>query len=207
MVGFFHHQHTFAYNVMVFLIFSMNAARNGFVATALGIESSFGVDLLKQIVGMYIRLDFEEIERLRDHPEILPKYDPRVPLGDGRGVDIGRAWEELAVFIDGGVKVPESGPTVGEVPIPSDDSRATWSYIEPERVAEMADLLRTMRRKTVRSRYAVDLEDTQTLPGARTGAWGDRANYMYNKLRTLAQHYAEAADAGQGMLVRIGERF
>ena len=30
---------------------------------------------------------------------------------------------------------------------------------------------------------------------------------MYNKLRTLAQHYAEAADAGQGMLVRIGERF
>ena len=176
------------------------------MATALGIESSFGVDLLKQIVGMYIRLDVAEIERLRDHPEILPKYDPRVPLADGRGIDIGRAWEELAVFIDGGVKVPEVGPTVGEIPLPSTDSRATWSYVEPERVAEMAQQLRSMRRKTVHNRYAVDMEDTQTLPGTRTGAWGDRASYMYNKLRVLAKHYTEAADAGQGMLVRIGER-
>lgn len=168
---------------------------------------SFGVDLLKQIVGMYIRLDLEEIERLRDNPEILPKYDPRVPLDDGRGVDIGRAWEELGVFIDGGVKLPDSGPTVGDVPLPSTDTRATWSYVEPSRVAAIADQLREMRRKNVRQRYQVDLEDTQTLPGARTGAWGDRANYVYNKLRVLAQHYADAAEAGQGMLVRIGERF
>jgi len=177
------------------------------VAAPQEFTSSFGVDLLKQIVGMYIRLDLDEIERLRDHPEILPKYDPRVPLSDGRGIDIGRAWEELAVFIDGGVKVPEVGPTVGEIPLASTDTRATWSYVEPARVAEMAEHLRQMRRKTVRTRYQVDLEDTQTLPGARTGAWGDRANYIYKKLRALAQHYAEAAEAGQGMLVRIGERF
>jgi Domain of unknown function (DUF1877) len=169
--------------------------------------ASYGVDLLKQIVGMYIRMEWVEIERLRDHPEILPKYDPRVPLADGRAIDIGRAWEELGVFIDGGVKCPEVGPTVGDVPMNGEDSRAMWSYVEPERVVAMAAELKQMRRKSVRQQYHVDLEDTQTLPGARTGAWGDRAAYVYNKLRALTKHYQAAADAGQGMLVRIGERF
>jgi hypothetical protein len=92
------------------------------------------------------------------------------------------------------------------MPLPSTDSRATWSYVEPERVAKIAQQLKEMRRKTVRKRYQVDLEDTATMPGARTGAWGDRDAYIYNKLRVLAQHYAVAAEAGQGMLVRIGER-
>ena len=98
------------------------------------ISNSHGVDLLKQIVGIYIRMAEAELGRLRDNPSILPKYDPRVPLADGRGLDIGRAWEELAVFIDGGVKLPDHGPTVGDVPIATEDTRATWSYVAPERV-------------------------------------------------------------------------
>ncbi len=158
------------------------------------------------IVGIYIRMDPSEIQRLRDNPSILPKYDPRVALEDGRALDLGRAWEELAVFLDGGVKVPDSGPTVGDIPMPNTDPRATWSYVEPERVEELAELLRQMRRRQFRQRYEVDLEDTLTMPGSTTGEWGDRAQYMYNKLRQLAQHYAKAASLGEGMLVRIGER-
>lgn len=169
--------------------------------------SGFGVGLLKHIVGIYIRLEHDEIQRLKDNPNILPKYDPRVALTDGRGLDIGRAWEELGVFLDGGVKLPDVGPTVGDIPLPNTDARATWSYVEPSRVQAMAEELRQMRRSQFRDRYRVDAEDTQTIPGNQTGAFGDRRQYMYKKLRDLAGHYAKAAQAGEGMLVRIGERF
>ncbi len=164
-----------------------------------------GVDVM-HIVGIYIRMPLREIERLRDKPEILPKYDPRVALADGRGLDLGRAWEELAVFLDGGVQVPDVGPTVGEIPVSAPDPRAAWSYVEPERVAIMAGMLRKMRKSQFGVHYKIDNEDTQELPGARTGSWGDRGQYMYKKLRSLAAHYAKAADNGEGMLVRIGER-
>jgi len=166
-----------------------------------------GAGLLKQIIGIYIRMDREEIHRLRDDPEILPKYDPRVAITDGRGIDLGRSWEELGVFLDGGVALPDHGPTVGDQPMPSTDERAAWSYIEPERVVEMAEELTAMRRREFKSRYKVDPEDTQdSLPAARTGGWGNRGAYLYSKLRMLADHFAAAADHGQGMLVRIGER-
>jgi len=161
---------------------------------------------VKHIVGIYIRVAHSEVLRLRDHPEVLPKYDPRVALDDGRGLDLGRAWEELAVFLDGGVRVPEVGPMVGEHSMPSTDQRATWSYVEPAQVAAFAEQLRQMRRKQFRQHYDVDAEDTLTMPGSITGEWGDRAQYMYNKLRLLAQHYGKAAADGEAMLVRIGER-
>ena len=166
-----------------------------------------GARQLKKIVGIYIRMSEHELQRLRSQPEILPKYDPRVALSDGRAVDIGRAWEELGVFLDGGVRLPEQGPTVGDIPLPQTDSRATWSYIEPERVKAMAEHLMQMRKKEFRKAYDVDPEDTQdSLPGSRTGQWGSRGAYMYQKLRMLASHYADAARHGQAMLVRIGER-
>jgi hypothetical protein len=166
-----------------------------------------GAQLLKHIVGIYIRVGGPELRRLREMPEILPKYDPRVALDDGRAIDLGRSWEELGVFLDGGVMLPDVGPTVGDVALPPTDSRATWSYVEPERVAEMAEHLLKMRRREFRNAYEVDPEDTQdSLPGVRTGKWGSRGAYMYQKLRILASHYAEAARLGQGMLVRIGER-
>lgn len=168
---------------------------------------SLGAELLKHIVGIYIRLSRRELERLREHPDILPKYDPRVALTDGRGLDLGRAWEELAVFLDGGVKLPDVGPTVGETPIKSEDARATWSYIEPERVTEWAVELAELSKKEFDHRYSADPDDTQdSLPGSRTGKWGDRAAYLWGKLRALAEHFTLAAEQGEGMLVRIGER-
>ena len=162
---------------------------------------------MKRIVGVYIRLPMDEIARLRDHPEVLPKYDPRVALGDGRGLDLGRAWEDLGVFIDGGVKMPDTGPSLGKQPLPSTDERAAWSYVEPEQVAAWAAQLGALRRSDFHRQYDVDNEDTQdSLPSARTGGWGDREGYLYKELRALGEHYAAAAECGEGMLVRIGER-
>ena len=165
-------------------------------------------ELHKQIVGIYIRLAPAELERLRNNPQIMPKYDPRVALADGRGIDIGRAWEELGVCLAGGVKLPKTGPTVGDEPLDAPDDRATWSVVSVERVTELAAGLAKIRRSDeFRKHYEQDPEDTaDSLPGSRTAGWGDRAQYMLSKLRLLAAHYAMAAQNGEGMLVRIGER-
>jgi uncharacterized protein DUF1877 len=167
---------------------------------------AFGAAVLKHIIGIYIRLDAREVARLRDNPGILPKYDPRVALADGRGLDLGRAWEELGVFLDGGVKLPEGGATLGDFPLPTTDPRATWSYIEPARVAVLADELAKLGERQFRKAYEVDGEDTDVIPGSRTDGWGDRAQYLWKKMQALAIHYREAAQRGEAMLVRIGEK-
>lgn len=161
---------------------------------------------MTKIVGIYIRLDPDELHRLVAHPEILPKYDPRVPLADGRGLDLGRAWEPLGVFIDGGFRLPATGPTIGVEPLPPTDQRATWSFIEAEDVAEFARSLKALGPKEFALRYEIDADESQEIPDTRTGGWGSQRQYMFKKLEALKAHYAVAAAAGQGMLVRIGER-
>jgi hypothetical protein len=162
---------------------------------------------LKPIVAVYIRIPAKELERLRTRPEILPKYDPRVALADGRGLDIGRAWDELGCYLDGGAKVPEQGPTVGEEPLPNIDERALWSFVPPERVKVIAQALSEIKGSEFRREYKLDPEETaDILPEERTGIFKDRATYLYGKLKSLALHYAKAADRGEAMLVRIGER-
>lgn len=161
----------------------------------------------KYIVGVYIRLPLSEVQRLREHPDVLPKYDPRVALNDGRGLDIGRAWEELAVFLDGGIRIPDQGPSVGDEPIHCRDTRAAWSCVLPERVVEFAESLSRFSKRDFTRLYELDSEDTApSLPGTRTAGWGDRETYLFGKLRALAKHYREAADRGEAILVRIGER-
>jgi hypothetical protein len=161
---------------------------------------------VKQIVGIYVRVPMSEVERLRDHPEVLPKYDPRVALGDGRGIDLGRAWEDLGVLLDGGVRLPDRGPTVGELALPDNDSRAAWSFVEPVRVMAIADELASHQRN-FRKLYLVDGEDTDPeMTAARTGGYRRSDDYLMTKLAQLALHYAQAAKNGEAMLVRIGER-
>ena len=162
---------------------------------------------VKPIVAVYIRIPAKELERLRTLPEILPKYDPRVALADGRGLDIGRAWDELGCYLDGGAKVPDQGPTVGEVPLPNIDERALWSYVDPDRVKVIAQALGDIDGTEFRREFHLDPEVTaDILPEERTGVIKDRATYLFGKLKSLALHYAKAAQRGEAMLVRIGER-
>jgi hypothetical protein len=162
---------------------------------------------VKPIVALYIRIPAKELERLRARPQILPKYDPRVALADGRGLDIGRAWDELGCYLDGGAKVPEQGPTVGEEPLANTDERALWSCVLPGRVQVIAQALGEISAAEFRHEYKFDPEETaDVLPEERTGVFKDRATYLYGKLKSLALHYAKAAERGEAMLVRIGER-
>ena len=70
-----------------------------------------------------------------------------------------------------------------------------------------AELGSVGRREFEERYHEPDPEDTaDSLPGSRTGGWGDRSGYLYKKLRALAAHFARAAESGEAMLVRIGTR-
>ncbi len=163
-------------------------------------------DGTKPIVGVYIRLPVSDVDRLRDKPDVLSKFDHRVSLADGRGLDLGRAWEALAVLIDGGVRLPERGPTLGELPLPDCDARAAWSYVDAVRVPVVAEALAAVCRQFAKL-YGGDGEDTDPyMSDGRTAGYRGNRDYLLKKLELLAKHYGHAAVAGEAMVVRIGER-
>jgi len=160
----------------------------------------------KPIVGVYIRVAGDELDGLRQHGERLAEVDVARAIEDGRAFDLGRAWEPLAVLIDGGVRLPETGPTLGEIPLPDTDPRVAWSCIEAERVPVLATLLGDSCRR-FGALYFVDGEDTDPyMMDTRTGGYRGNRDYLVKKLELLARHFVVAAEAGEAMLVRIGER-
>ena len=155
--------------------------------------------------AVYLRLDPAELMGLR-HPGALAALRVDAALADGRALDLGRAWEELGCLLDGGIRTPESGPTVGYDPLAAADGVA-WASIEPARVRAVADALASLDRDAFIRLYSVDdAETADGLPGERTGEWGDRAEYLFAKLERLRAHYVEAARRGQAMVVRIAPR-
>ena len=163
-------------------------------------------NLLARVVGIYLRAPLAELSRFVESPRLLDKLDPRVALGDGRAIDLGRCWDELGCLLDGGFTTPETGPTVGERPLWS-NQRAMWSLVEPARVAAISGELSQMSREAFFSLYRVDEDETaDAAPGERTGQVIDRAAFLWHKLQALRGHYREAAQRGEAMLVRLGER-
>ena len=159
------------------------------------------------IVATLFRATSSEIERLRRDTRLALAMDPRGPLADGRAIDLGRRWEELGCLLDGGIATPEAGPVVGDEPIPCNDKQQAWSYVSPERVAAIATELARINRGAFMRLYRVEEDDTaDDIPEARTGAWGDGGQYLYDRFLQLRAHYEAAAQHGEGMLVRIGER-
>lgn len=163
-------------------------------------------NLLARVVGIYFRAPLPELSRFVESPRLLDKLDPRVALADGRAIDLGRCWDELGCLLDGGYTAPETGPTVGDRPLWS-NQRATWSLVTPDRVVAIAGELGQMTREAFFSLYRVDEDETaDAAPGERTGQVVDRAAFLWHKLQTLRDHYRVAAQRGEAMLVRIGDR-
>lgn len=160
----------------------------------------------KPIVGTYLRVAANELARLEHEPARLLTLDVTTAFADGRALDLGRGWEPLAVLIDGGVRLPETGPTLGERALPDVDPKAAWSCIDAARLPLVAEELTVLCRGFA-SLYAFDSEDTDPyMSDARTGGYRGNRDYLAKKLEGLAKHYAEAARRGEAILVRIGER-
>jgi hypothetical protein len=158
------------------------------------------------VVGIYTRTPLPELNRFVANPKLLRRLDPRVALADGRALDLGRRWEELGCLLDGGISPPVSGPTVGDTPLTSDEE-VVWSMVSPERVVAFAAELGRMSREAFHGLYRVDEDETaDAAPGERTAQVQDHAAYLWHKFLLLRNHYAEAAQRGEAMLVRIGER-
>jgi hypothetical protein len=160
----------------------------------------------KPIVGTYLRVSVSELAGLESSPSMLLELDIDGAFARGVALDLGRGWEPLAVWIDGGVRLPEQGPTLGEVALPDVDPLAAWSYVDASRVPLVAQQLTAMCRGFA-ALYARDGEDTDPyMSDGRTGGYRGNRDYLMKKLEGLARHYGEAAQRGEAILVRIGER-
>jgi hypothetical protein len=157
--------------------------------------------------AVYLRLPPAELAALEKEPAGLRALPLDAALADGRALDLGRAWEELGCLLEGGIRIPETGPTVGYRPLGTTEDGAAWAGVDADRVRRVADELGVLHRDAFIRLYVVDDGETaDTMPGERTGEWGDRAQYLYGKLELLRTHYVEAARLGQALLVRIAAR-
>lgn len=154
---------------------------------------------------IYYRVSSTELARLTDAPESLNGMSLEAALKEGRALDLGRAWEELGCLLEGGIAIPESGPTVGEELLLMTDEGVAWNAIRPERVAELARGPMGLKDEAFLQLFSWDDSDTADFfPGDRTGQWGDQSQYLYEKFQLLRAFYRAAADAGEAILVRLG---
>lgn len=161
--------------------------------------------------ALYLRIPASELARFRARPELVKKLDLRVPLGDGRALDLGRGWDEIGCLLEHGWSTPTRGPTIGEEAIFATDDEA-WTALDERRVVACAAELGVLTQQRFEELYAVDDLETVDLPG---DASVDRASTMsrskpdklWRKVEKLAAHYAAASARGEAMLIRIQRSF
>jgi hypothetical protein len=123
---------------------------------------------------------------------------------DTRLMDIDKAWHGL-VFALGRAGV-SAAAVYGDEPVPGADD---WGYgplawLSVERVAEVSASLGGLdAEQTIAVVPLAAFVDAETYP---TGMWAqpDAKDYLVSHLKQLTTFFAEAADAGMGMLMWIG---
>jgi len=157
------------------------------------------------LFAIYYRVSPAELDRLAGAPEVLTGMSLESALKDGRALDLGRAWEELGCLLEGGIAIPESGPTVGDEPLLLTEEGVAWNAIRPARVIELIESTMGMKDDAFLQLTSWDESDTADFfPGDKTGQWGDQSQYLYEKFQRLRAFYRLAADAGEAILVRLG---
>lgn len=160
------------------------------------------------LYAIYLRVAPDLLEQLCDRPDRLGELDLHEALLDGRAVDLGRRWEELGCLLEGGIEPPRQAPTVADVVFAAfDDDRTLWGYVSAERVQAMARELSRITPDAFLAMYRVDDADTaDAAPGDRTERIADPATYLFRRFEQLRDHYLAAAERGEAVLVRLGER-
>jgi hypothetical protein len=158
-----------------------------------------------ELFAIYLRVSAAELARVQSDPSGILQMPLSAALDEGRALDLGRAWEELGCLLEGGIRIPETGPTVGDQPLVMTDDGVAWNQILPARVAEYAHGVMALAEPQFLALCTIDEADTADfLPGERTGQWGDPTKYLFQKYQALSSLYQRAAAAGEAILVRLG---
>jgi hypothetical protein len=160
------------------------------------------------MIGEYIRLTPDDFEKALTAPEwardLIDELWEAADDGhgtDSRLMDVDKAWHGLALVLDrAGVS---TAVVFGDEQIPGADD---WGYgppssLSPARVAELAAVLSSLdRQKTVEAVSAADFLEADIYPH---GIWHEpgTSEYLAGQLERLTLFFAEAADAGMGVLV------
>jgi hypothetical protein len=155
--------------------------------------------------AIYVCVAKDEVDELRADPSKLIGVALQPALDEGRAVDLGRAWEELGCLIEGGIRTPESGPTVGDEAVATTEEGVAWNAVRPERVRHYAEHTLALGREQFMALFSLDdAETADAMPGDRTREWSDSRAYLFERLQALRALYARAAAEGDAVLVRLG---
>lgn len=162
------------------------------------------------MIGEYMRLAPQDLDKALSDPAwirdlIDELWDSQSAGGepDMRLMDIDKAWHGLAFAL--GQAGVSTAAIYGYEPVPGTDD---WGYGPPawlsvERVAEVSAALSGLdAEQTIDAVPLAALVDAETYP---TGIWTqpDAKDYLASHLKQLTTFFAEAADAGMGMLMWI----
>lgn len=155
------------------------------------------------MIGEYIRLAPGDLEKALSDPEwarsLIDELWDAEDAGneqDIRLLDVDKAWHGLALVLDrAGVS---TAVVFGDEQVPGADD---WGYgppssLRPERVAELAAVLRSLDlQEAVEAFVEADIYPQ--------GIWNeaDSGQYLARHLERLTTFFGAAADAGMGMLV------
>ncbi|WP_369375801.1 YfbM family protein [Promicromonospora sp. Populi] len=157
------------------------------------------------MIGEYIRLAPGDFRKALSEPEwardMIDELWEAEDEEDPRLFDIDKAWHGLSlVFERAGVS---RAVVFGDDPVPGADD---WGYgppssLSPERVAELAAVLRSLDGQG--SVEAVPVEAFLEGDIYPQGIWNepDSGPYLVSHLEGLTTFFVDAADAGMGVLV------
>ncbi|MFJ3405033.1 DUF1877 family protein [Promicromonospora sp. NPDC090134] len=162
------------------------------------------------MIGEYMRLAPHDLdvaladpESIRDLIDELWDLEDAGSEPDARLMDVDKAWHGLAFVLER-AGVP-TAVVHGDAQVPRSDD---WGYGPPswlsvERVGELSAALAELDADAVVGAVpGAALVEAEVYP---LGMWadGDCKDYLIGHLKRLADFFAEAADAGMGMLVWI----
>jgi hypothetical protein len=161
------------------------------------------------MIGEYMRLAPQDLDKALSDPAwirdlIDELWDSQSAGGepDMRLMDINKAWHGLAFAL--GRAGVSTAAVYGDEPVPGADD---WGYGPPswltvERVAEVSAALSGLdAEQTIDAVPLAAFVDAETYPAMWTQP--DAKDYLASHLKQLTTFFAEAADAGMGMLMWI----
>lgn len=159
------------------------------------------------MIGEYLRLEPQDLDKALADPEwaervIEELYDAeeRGETRDPRLFDIDKAWHGIAFILDRADV--DTAVIYGDAQVPGagDWGYGPPSFLTPVRVRELAGTLNELDPRTIV--HAVPLEDFIASDIYPVTDWDhDDLDYLVHWLEKLVAFYAQAADAGRGMLV------
>jgi len=158
------------------------------------------------MTGRYLKLSAQQLQEVIDETvdvnELVWPQDGSDPAG---ALDIDKTWHVIHFLLTGeawGGEAPLANAVLGGTELPETDAGyGPFRYLLPEEVQAVSKALAGISPPALWARF-----DPQTAEAAEIYGWeGDekQCEYVSGNYQSLQMHFAQAATAGQAMLLHL----